>query len=448
VFAENVEAIYSAGRIQDATWRALTSAYEGRNEHPLASRVLAATIDTFERELPKLRRLSLTEAETISMGELDRQFLDLKVLLSSLSAKGSESGAGRQTVLLMQLSELTNAIASTTDRLRDINQKLASDLNRARDESTSTVFAIRTSILIFGPALGIAYGWWMARRLQRSVARITVILGDATAGNRTLGAVNIDELQALDAIESQVGHVVTRLNQANDELKQARDEILRSERLAAVGELAAGVAHELRNPLTSVKLLLQHAAKQGHSELLTETKLQLILDEIARMESTIQGLLDFSRPPRLNRVLHDVRVSLRRAMNLVAGRAQQQHIQILEELSDEQLMVNADPEQLHQVFVNLLLNGLESMPDGGNLTLHAEPQDGRNSIQVRVRDNGTGIPDEIMKRLFEPFATSKDRGTGLGLAVSRRIVIDHRGTITASNCQTGGAVFQVTLPAA
>ena len=111
-------------------------------------------------------------------------------------------------------------------------------------------------------------------------------------------------------------------------------------------------------------------------------------------------------------------------------------------------LVDADPEQLHQVFVNLLLNGLESMPGGGRLRLEAAADESKHAIQVSVRDEGSGIPDEILRRLFEPFATSKDRGTGLGLAVSRRIVTDHQGTIQAASDAAGGAVFKVVLPAA
>lgn len=361
---------------------------------------------------------------------------------------GSPMENAKRILLTHQLSDATRDLAATSDQLRSINQKLLFDANAQRDGATASVFIIRTCILIFGPGLGIAYGWWMAKRVQHSVARITVTLRDATVGDRALGAVRIDEQTDLDAIQTQVEQVVDRLNQANDELKKARDEVLRSERLAAVGELAAGVAHELRNPLTSVKLLLQHAAQKAQSELLADTKLRLILDEIARMETTIQSLLDFSRPPRLNRKRHDIRESLRRAKNLVVGRSQQQQVEVSAELGDVPLMVNADPEQLHQVFVNLLLNGLESMPNGGQLKLQAGVSTTPQCIEVKVRDTGIGVPEEILKRLFEPFATSKDRGTGLGLAVSRRIVSDHQGTIEATNQPAGGALFRIALPAA
>lgn len=448
VFAENVEAVYSASRIQESAWKVLADARTVDHDERQSVRLVQQTLEIFAEEIPRLKRISLTEHEITLMSNLARQTEEFRTVVNSLRTSSAGADAELRAALVRQLATVTQDIAHTTDRLRELNQRMASAANLVRDESTTAVFMIRTSILIIGPALGIAYGWWMARRLQRSVARITVTLRDATSGEQSLGAVDIGEHQDLDDIQSQVELVVAHLNQANNELKQARDEVLRSERLAAVGELAAGVAHELRNPLTSVKLLLQHSAQKGGTERLTEPKLQLILDEIARMESTIQGLLDFSRPRRLNRVQHDIRDSLRRAMNLVVGRAQQQQIRMSAEFGDVPLIVNADPEQLHQVFVNLLLNGLESMPTGGTLSLHAAPQEGGQLIQVQVSDTGAGIPAEILKRMFEPFATSKDRGTGLGLAVSRRIVMDHRGTIVANNGATGGAVFQVLLPAA
>lgn len=448
VFAENVEAIYSSSRIQEAAWKILSAVNAAGSDAPLVHPIFAPTLESLEREYKRLKRLSFTAPEIELVNVLGGQLETFKSLLNTALQDRSVLDDAKRIPLRHQLSDATRELAATSDQLRSINQKLLLDANAQRDSASASVFIIRTCILVFGPGLGIAYGWWMAQRLQHSVARITVTLRDATVGDRSLGAVCIEEQSDLDAIQTQVEQVVDRLNRANDELKKARDEVLRSERLAAVGELAAGVAHELRNPLTSVKLLLQHAAQKAHSELLADAKLQLILDEIARMETTIQSLLDFSRPPRLNRSRHDVRESLRRAMNLVVGRSRQQHVDVSAEFGDVPLMVNADPEQLHQVFVNLLLNGLESMPNGGQLRLQAGTSTTPQLIEVNVRDTGIGIPEEILKRLFEPFATSKDRGTGLGLAVSRRIVSDHQGTIEATNQPTGGAQFRIVLPAA
>lgn len=448
VFAENVEAIFSSSRLQETAWKVLADANASLYDTRLFGPAFTPATDSLEREYLKLKRLSFTSPELELVEKLGKQFKTFKSLLDLVAQESPVTDSGQRTTRFRQLSDSVREMASTSDQLRTINQKLLLDANQQRDQATASVFIIRISVLIFGPALGIAYGWWMAQRLQRSVARITVTLRDATVGERSLGDVRIDKQADLDAVQFQVEHIVTKLNQANGELRQARDEVLRSERLAAVGELAAGVAHELRNPLTSVKLLLQHAAQRAQGEFLTDAKLELILDEIARMESTIQSLLDFSRPPRLNRLRHDIRESLQRAMNLVVGRARQHQVTISADLGETQLIVNADPEQLHQVFVNLLLNGLEAMPNGGELTLRARADGSNPFINLHVRDTGSGIPPEILKRLFEPFATSKDRGTGLGLAVSRRIVTEHQGTIDAENESTGGAVFRVILPSA
>ena len=298
VFNENVDAIYSSSRIQEAAWKILAGINATATDATLTRPVFAPTLESLEREYVKVRRLSFTAPELELVDILGGQLEAFKSVLDSMHGAGSPMENAKRILLTHQLSDATRDLAASSDQLRSINQKLLLDANAQRDGAIASVFIIRTCILIFGPGLGIAYGWWMAKRVQHSVARITVTLRDATVGDRALGAVRIDEQTDLDAIQTQVEQVVDRLNQANDELKKARDEVLRSERLAAVGELAAGVAHELRNPLTSVKLLLQHAAQKAQSELLADTKLRLILDEIARMETTIQSLLDFSRPPQ------------------------------------------------------------------------------------------------------------------------------------------------------
>jgi len=222
---------------------------------------------------------------------------------------------------------------------------------------------------------------------------------------------------------------------------------MRAERLAAVGELAAGVAHELRNPLTSVKLLIQTATERPAERPLSEQQLHVMLEQIVRMENTIQGLLDFARPPEMHRVRHDLRDTLRRALNLVEGRARQQDVVLHEDFAPASVVFEGDPEQLHQVFVNLLLNGIEAMPQGGELQVVIRgPEDLEGICQVTVRDSGSGIPPAIMARMFEPFVTGKEGGTGLGLPISQRIVKQHGGRLIAANREDAGAVFSVELP--
>ena len=289
-------------------------------------------------------------------------------------------------------------------------------------------------------------------------------LHDASSSSESeVGSIAIESSGDFHDVQQQAEKVAERMRQVSRDLQIARREVLQSERLAAVGELAAGVAHEIRNPLTSVKLLLQHAIRQASGPTLDESKLELILEEIGRMETTIQGLLDFSRPPSLNRVRHDLRQTLQRAINLVDARARQQGVKTTVHASNDPLIVDGDTEKLHQVLVNLLINAVEAMPDGGCLTIEAKIVEGRIPLifseaasdnltnrrmaQIMIQDTGQGIPDEVLPRLFEPFATSKERGTGLGLAVSRRVVEEHRGTIHACNRPTGGAQFTLSIPA-
>jgi signal transduction histidine kinase len=251
----------------------------------------------------------------------------------------------------------------------------------------------------------------------------------------------------LTSIQKQVELVVDRLRKSGEELQTARQEALHAERLAAIGGLAAGVAHELRNPLTSVKLLLQHAATRGGDAMVAAPKISLILDEIERMETTIQGLLDFSRPVQPQRKPHDVRRTVERALHLVAGRAQKQAVSMETDLGHEPLLVNGDAQQLHQVFVNLLINAIEAMPGGGTLLISTAPGPDAKRFTIEISDSGEGVPPDLLPRLFEPFASAKERGTGLGLAVSRRILQEHGGSINVRPRSPRGSVFSVTLPA-
>jgi signal transduction histidine kinase len=348
-----------------------------------------------------------------------------------------------------RLYELASQVSEKADRIREINDRLLHSANERREQVSTVVLWARSLAITFVPALGIALGWWTATRLQRTVTRLQVTLHDPSLDEPgLLGTVQVGGGSDLTSIHKQVEVVVDRLRRTGDELQAARQEIVRAERLAAIGGLAAGVAHELRNPLTSVKLLLQHAAGRGGDAVIAAPRIELILDEIERMETTIQGLIDFSRPARPQRKLHDVRETLQRALHLVEGRAEKQRVVADCRLGERPVMIDGDPLQLHQVFVNLFINGIEAMPDGGNLLVTIGTHHENSRLTVRVQDTGIGIPDELMPRLFEPFATAKERGTGLGLAVSRRIVEEHGVKISAHRRSPRGTIFEIDLPAA
>jgi two-component system, NtrC family, sensor histidine kinase HydH len=213
--------------------------------------------------------------------------------------------------------------------------------------------------------------------------------------------------------------------------------------MAAVGQLAAGVAHEIRNPLTAIKMLVQTGMEDGR---LPADDLRVIEAEVRRMERALQTFLDFARPAKAERRPTDLAPVVQGVVGLVRGRAEKQRVAVRVELPPGGVTVTADEEQLRQVFVNLCLNALDAMPTGGTLILTVRTANPRQA-QVEVSDTGPGIPKAVLPRLFEPFVSSKDTGLGLGLVISERSVRDHAGTIGAANRVGGGASFFVTLPA-
>jgi signal transduction histidine kinase len=227
--------------------------------------------------------------------------------------------------------------------------------------------------------------------------------------------------------------------------------LINAEKLASVGKLAASVAHELRNPLTSVKMWLFSIQRTiGRDEEL-ERKFRTISEEITRMETVIRNFLEFSRPPGLKLQWHDVWSLLDNTMDLVAHHIEGRNIRIVREISRPAGRVRADADQLKQVFVNLLQNAAEAMTEGGEIhvstAVETEPG-GRKMAVVRIRDTGPGMPDDVRQRIFEPFYTTKDDGTGLGLCIAARIMERHGGRLVLESSTPQGTVFAVRIAAA
>jgi PAS domain S-box-containing protein len=255
---------------------------------------------------------------------------------------------------------------------------------------------------------------------------------------------------SLSPLETEDGLLVTGFirdvtDRKRREQEQRERELLRAEQMMALGHVAAGVAHELRNPLTSVKGLLQVNRKEAEARGLPAEDLRIIEQEIRRMERTLQTFLDFARPPQPHRRRLDLAAVMERVLALVTGRASKQRVAVRYQQPEAGVFIDADQDQIQQLLLNLVLNALDAMPRGGTLdVVLCPPLDGR--VELRVLDTGPGIAPQLLSRIFEPFVSSKETGLGLGLAVSRRIAEDHSGTLSASNRPGGGASFVLTLP--
>ena len=229
-------------------------------------------------------------------------------------------------------------------------------------------------------------------------------------------------------------------------LKNLEKEMRETERLAAVGRMAAGVAHEVRNPLSSVKglaLLLQRKFSPTSNEHETAT---LLIQEVERINRTISELLSFARPAPLELAGIDVRRLLERQIRLLAADKDSDGISFTLEAGDDLFPIAADQDRLNQVFVNILLNGVQAMGDGGELVVRAWNNCGENSVVVSVTDTGPGMEKEVLDQVFFPYFTTKKGGTGIGLALSQKVVNEHGGTIKIHSVPGQGTEVVVTLP--
>jgi C4-dicarboxylate-specific signal transduction histidine kinase len=437
---KNLTAMRAAGVVREDVWKLMSYA-----DSAGLRRIMPEMTGNVEKSLRELRSLATTPEQKPLVERLESQW-------QSFAARIMRAGDGPANVSdrfsrMRDLRGNVEAISATANEIRQFNQELSNQGELRREHWKGIILTLRFVLIVVGPLIGIALGWWMSQRLNRSISQINIILKDATVEwEQSLATLRLSDREDLGGIRDRVERVVERMRSVNAELVASRSETLRSERLAAVGELAAGVAHELRNPLTSVKLLLQNAAQLSGGARLQSDESRLVLDEISRMERTIQGLLDFSRPPSAQRRRHDLRDTLNRAYTLVQGRSKQQQVCIESEMPSQEVWVDGDPEQLHQVCVNLLINGIESMTLGGQLRVRVSSNRQGSCVRVDFHDSGPGIPDELLAHMFDPFVSTKVHGTGLGLAISRRIITQHGGKLTAENHPDGGAVLSLELP--
>jgi len=257
-------------------------------------------------------------------------------------------------------------------------------------------------------------------------------------------ALQQEQERLLQEIDTWNQELQKRVREKTDALQKAQSEIVQSEKLAALGYLAAGVAHEIRNPLNSISLFVQLMRQNtvDGEQLEYQGK---ILKEIDRIDSIICKLLDASR--RTRSISSDVRIDqvIDNAVEVFSPQIETGMIQVERRYHTIPPPMKADPAELEQIFTNLFLNALDEMPEGGTLDIDVLVENGR--IVVLVGDSGKGIPAEVLPNIFEPFFTTKSRGTGMGLPVVQRIARIYEGNVTVLRSTAEGTVFRLDFPA-
>jgi signal transduction histidine kinase len=228
------------------------------------------------------------------------------------------------------------------------------------------------------------------------------------------------------------------------EIESLRQEVAQAGHLAAVGRLAASVAHEVRNPLSALRGLVQFIGKDFDSGSEKAECATAAVEEVDRLERVVSGLLEYSRPKEPRFLPTDLAESIKSITSLLKDDPRADGIDITTEAPDGLPEVNADPDQIRQVLLNLVVNALEALNGRGYLLLRIKLHEGQALVQVC--DNGPGLGDQDPEELFDPFFSTKERGTGLGLAIARRIARAHKGNLTAANQESGGCCFTLSIP--
>lgn len=226
----------------------------------------------------------------------------------------------------------------------------------------------------------------------------------------------------------------------------AEEALRKAETMNVVGELAAGVAHEIRNPLTALKGFVQLFRTQVHNaEQCNLEYINIMLSEIDRIESIISEFLILAKPQTLNFQLTDLTSLVKKTVALFDTQAILNNVQIHLQIIEQVPHIHCEENQIKQVLINLLKNATEAMPDGGNIHINLH-QEGDAHVKISVKDEGTGIPGDRLEQLGQPFYTTKEKGTGLGLMVSYRIVKHHQGDIKVTSEENIGTQFDILLP--
>jgi two-component system, NtrC family, sensor histidine kinase HydH len=412
---------------------------------PARLEVIQTDHHNFETALELAKESAYSERQRVLVQAIEDGYRQYQNELARLLASVSRQGALKDVGSWADSHPIRHIVEPCEELLHNNQEKMA-EISRDSDRLGNQALAALLVLGLGGPASGLLIGYAFARALSRSIYQLSVRVQDISQRlDQDVASVRIVADGDIKHLDRQLAHVVGRVEEVAERLQRHQREMLRAEQLSAVGQLAASVAHEVRNPLTSVKMLVEAALRPKNATPLTGEDLRVMHRELDRLEHTVQDFLDFARLPAPRRTLCDLRDIIGQAIDLVRVRAERQQVEISLSSAPEPVDVEVDRAQMHTVLVNLLLNSLDALAKGGRITVETQLCNGQEAC-VRVSDTGPGIPRAMEGRLFTPFASTKPTGTGLGLSISQRIVQEHGGRISAANQPEGGAQFVIHLP--
>jgi signal transduction histidine kinase len=395
----------------------------------------------FEGWLQKARKTAYTEAMRETISQIDthyHQYVIARERVISLYREGRrEEGAKLHWEIRHQYIEILNLC-----KRYKLTQEYV--ISRVRTESQARARFINAFALVAVPTvaiLGIVLAYILIKQILGPIRQLALETAPVTPGSPVP-----DEVKALS---SRMHSLIEDVDQAQFELERSQEHLLQSGKWAMVGKLAAGVAHSIRNPLTSVNMRLFSLKRSLALSQSQQEDFEVISEEIRHIDSIVRTFLEFSRPPKLKMQRISPSDVVDMALMLLRYRLESYGVEVKLRREEKLPELWADPDQLKEVLVNLLSNACEVMVNGGVITIQEEvrrePSKGP-AVVIRVSDSGPGIPESIQDKVFQPFFSTKEEGTGLGLSIATRIIEDHGGRLELASKQNEGATFIITLP--
>ncbi|QDV20567.1 Sporulation kinase A [Gimesia panareensis] len=456
ILSENVSSIRAAeeleGVSQELRYRIKRFLSTGNERH---LQEIALLIPAGQEYLDQSEQLAKTKQEQHLIQKIRRSYQLFiadyeKVVEAPQTPKSSEIASNLADEVI------PNEIIANTHNYIERNED---ELTSSRERNQTTAAQLMFGLLMLGTCgsiIGLLSGYLIARRVSRTIVQLSIPIRD-TAGklDKVVSPISVAADPSFEDLELILKTVSDRVTTVVERLRENEREMLRAEQLASLGQLAAGLAHELRNPLTSLKAIIQLAEYPTD---LTSRDLDVLKQEIMRLENSVQTFLDFARPPQPDKHFVEFIRLVRETVEFVARRAERQGVKLNCSLPQERIGLMADEIQMRQVVLNLLLNALDAIPCGGMIDLELTEvtsqrfTDKNNSAKIdnelllRVTDSGAGLPPHLGSHIFDPFVSTKESGLGLGLSICKKIIEAHEGEISATDGADGGAVFTVRLP--
>jgi signal transduction histidine kinase len=387
--------------------------------------------------------------------KIDRTMESLELTKKDVVRAVGEENLGTLKSYLKKYSDVVEEIRKSNNRdarletkLRTEGRKLkefSEDITRIERVNVNDIFARSKSFLFYSFVAiilsAILVGHILSQKIVRSLRKIEEMTKSISEGNFN----KIEEISSND----ELGSVISAVNSMSDELRYREEQIIQSKKLASLGILTAGVAHELTNPLNNISMIAQ-TYTELYDKLSKENRIELmnkIDGETERIKNIVRNLLDFSKPKEADLEEADINAVIRKTLRLVQNLLDISNIDTRLNMNNELPRVFIDEHQIQQVLVNLITNAVQAMPEGGRLFIATRPGGDKNSVEITVMDTGKGIAPELLPHIFDPFFSTKgEGGTGLGLSVSYGIIKNHKGKIRVESKAGTGTTFTIELP--